>query len=218
MHGCYLDRGGHETYEGSPWLYLFYVPGDMQGLIDLLGGREPFLERLEMLHSSGVLYMGDEQAFLTAFLFHYAGRPGLSAKKTHEYVPSMFNDTIEGIPGNDDSGAMGTFVLFSMLGIFPVAGQNVYLIIPPYFPSISITNPQTGNTATIRNVNFDSSYEKVCIQSAKLNGEAYTKNWIDHSFFLNGGTLDLVLGETESSWGTRQEDLPPSLSTGIYLG
>lgn len=218
FHGCYLDRGGHETYEGSPWLYLFYVPGDMKGLIDLLGGREPFLRRLEKLHDSGVLYMGDEQAFLTAFLYHYAGRPGLSAKKTHQYVPSMFNDTVGGIPGNDDSGAMGTFVLFSMLGIFPSAGQNVYLVIPPFFPKISITNPQTGKTAIIRSVNFDPTYKNVYIQAAKLNGRPYTKNWIDHNFFLNGGRLDLVLGETESTWGTRQEDVPPSLSTGLYFG
>jgi putative alpha-1,2-mannosidase len=197
---------------------LFYVPGDVQGLIDLLGGREAFLQRLEKLHSSAVLYMGDEQAFLTAFLYHYAGRPGLSAKMTHRYVPSMFNDTIAGIPGNDDSGAMGTFVLFSMMGIFPSAGQNVYFIIPPYFPSVSITNPQTGKTAKIKNVNFDATYRNVYIQSAKLNGRPYTKNWIDHNFFLHGGTLELVLGETESSWGTRQAGVPPSLSTGLYLG
>jgi putative alpha-1,2-mannosidase len=190
----------------------------MQGLIDLLGGRGAFLQRLEKLHDSGVLYMGDEQAFLTAFLYHYAGRPGLSARKTHQYVPSMFNDTVGGIPGNDDSGAMGTFVLFSMFGVFPSAGQNVYLIIPPFFPSISVTNPQTGKTATIRNINFDPTYKNVYIQSAKLDGRPYTKNWIDHNFFLNGGTLDLVLGETESSWGTRQEDVPPSLSTGLYFG
>ncbi|GIZ37231.1 hypothetical protein CKM354_000068500 [Cercospora kikuchii] len=216
--GCYLNPSGHETYEGSPWLYLFYVPGDMQGLIDLLGGKEAYLARLDKLHSSGVLYMGDEQAFLTTFLYHYAGRPALSAKITHHYIPSMFNDTIEGIPGNDDSGAMGTFVFFSMLGIFPSAGQSVYFIIPPFFPSVSIKNPQTGKTATIRNVNFDPTYKKMFIQSAKLNGKKYTKNWLDHTFFLEGGTLDLVLGETESEWGTRQEDVPPSLSTGLYFG
>ncbi|SMQ54854.1 unnamed protein product [Zymoseptoria tritici ST99CH_3D7] len=217
FHGCYLNPSGHETYEGSPWTYLFFVPGDMQGLITLLGGREAFLARLEKLHDSGVLYMGDEQAFLTAFLYHYAGRPGLSAKRTHMYIPDMFNDTITGIPGNDDSGAMGTFVFFSMLGVFPSAGQNVYFIIPPYFPSVSIKNPQTGKTATIRNVNFDPTYEKMYVQSAKLNGRTYTKNWIDHEFFLNGGTLDLVLGDVESEWGTREEDCPPSLSTGLHL-
>ncbi|CAK4032648.1 related to alpha-1,2-mannosidase subfamily [Lecanosticta acicola] len=216
--GCYLNAGGHETYEGSPWLYLFYVPGDMAELAKLLGGRDAYLERLHKLHNSGVLYMGDEQAFLTAFLYHFAGRPGLSSKETHRYIPGMFNDTIEGIPGNDDSGSMGTFVFFSMLGIFPSAGQSVYFIIPPYFPSVSITNPQTGKRATIRNVNFDPTYKKIYVQSAVLDGKKYTKNWIDHNFFLDGGTLELVLGDTESEWGTKEEDLPPSLSTGLYFG
>ena len=215
--GCYLSSGGHETYEGSPWLYLFYVPHDMAGLVKALGGRESYLSRLHKLHNSGVLYMGDEQAFLTAFLYHYGGRPGLSVKETHRYIPSMFNDTIRGIPGNDDSGAMGTFVLFSMLGIFPNAGQSVYFIIPPFFPSVSIKNPQTGKTATIRNVNFDPTYKKVYIQSARLNGADYRKNWIDHSFFLEGGTLELVLGTEESEWGTRDEDLPPSISTRLSM-
>lgn len=216
--GCYLTSSGHETYEGSPWLYLFYVPGDMQGLIDLLGGGEAFLKRLNTLHDSGVLYMGDEQAFLTAFLYHYAGRPGLSAKKVHHYIPSIFNDTIEGIPGNDDSGAMGMFVVFSMMGVFPSAGQNVYFIVPPFFPSVSITNPQTGKTATIRSINFNPTYKNVYIQSAKLNGKVYTKNWIDHNFFLEGGVLELVVGDRESDWGTGRGDVPPSLSTGLYLG
>jgi hypothetical protein len=64
----------------------------------------------------------------------------------------------------------------------------------------------------IRNVNFDASYTNVYIQSATLNGEPYTKNWIDHSFFTEGKELVLTLGRNERSWGTRVEDLPPSLS------
>ena len=88
-----------------------------------------------------------------------------------------------------------------MMGIFPNAGQNVYFITPPFFRVVSITSQITGKTATIRNVNFDAEYEAIYIQSATLDGQPYTKNWIDHAFFL------------ESDWGTRDEDLPPSLST-----
>jgi putative alpha-1,2-mannosidase len=107
---------------------------------------------------------------------------------------------------------MGSFVAMSMMGLFPNPGQNVYLITPPYFESISIKSPLTGKTAIIRNVNFDPSYQAIYIQSATLNGEIYTKNWIDHSFFTEGKELVLTLGRNESSWGTRVEDLPPSLS------
>lgn len=87
----------------------------------------------------------------------------------------------------------------------------VYFITPPFFESISIRNGQTGKTATIRNINFDPSGKNIYIQSATLDGEAYTRNWLQHSFFLEGGTLELTLGAQESAWGTRQEDVPPSL-------
>jgi putative alpha-1,2-mannosidase len=130
-------------------------------------------------------------------------------------IPSHFNSSQDGLPGNDDSGAMASFTIFSMMGLFPNPGQNVYFITPPFFPSISITNPLTNNTATIRNVNFDKEYKNIYIQSVKLNGQDYTKNWIGHEFFTQGWTLELVLGEKESDWGTRKEDRPPSMSDNL---
>ncbi|KAG4441758.1 hypothetical protein IFR05_002749 [Cadophora sp. M221] len=210
---CYLDGGGGETYEGACWLYTFFVPQDMAALVVLLGGPEEFTKRLNFLHESGLLYMGDEQAFLTVFLYHYSGRPGLSAKRAHAYIPKEFNNTINGIPGNDDSGAMGSFVTLTMMGVFPNPGQDVYFITPPFFKEISIFNGQTGKTATIKNINFDPEYKNIYIQSATREGKAWTRNWIDHSFFVEGGVLELELGPEESKWGTRNEDLPPSMST-----
>ncbi|KAL4963041.1 glycoside hydrolase family 92 protein [Aspergillus stella-maris] len=207
---CYLNEDGHETYEGSTWLYTFFVPQDMAALIKTLGGPADFVSRLEFLHDSGILYLGDEQAFLTVFQFHYAGRPAVSSERAHSYIPSQFNTTTGGIPGNDDSGAMGSFAVFSMLGLFPVHGQDVYLITPPFFKEVSIRNDVTGKVATIRNINFDPAYKSIYIQSATRDGEPWTKNWIGHDFFMEGGVLELELGDTESKWGTKIEDLPPS--------
>ncbi|KAL2858554.1 glycosyl hydrolase family 92-domain-containing protein [Aspergillus pseudoustus] len=209
---CYLNADGHETYEGSCWLYTFFVPQDMAALIQTLGGPDQFVSRLEYLHESGILYLGDEQAFLTVFQFHYAGRPGLSAARAHSYIPSQFNTTVGGIPGNDDSGAMGSFAVLSMIGLFPVHGQDVYLITAPFFKQVSIRNSVTGKIATIRNVDFDPSYGSIHIQSATRDGKPWRKNWIGHDFFADGGVLELELGPKESGWGTRIEDLPPSLS------
>jgi len=207
---CYLNSNGHETYEGSAWMYTFFVPQDMASLIRTLGGPDQFSARLSYLHTSGLLYIGDEQAFLPVFQFHYAGRPGLSAKFSHFYIPSQFNNTISGIAGNDDSGAMGSFTTLAMIGLWPVSGQDVYLITPPYFPEVSIISGQTGKKATVRNVNFDAEYANIYIQSATLDGRPYEKNWITHDFWLNGGVLELTLGKSESRWGTRRQDLPPS--------
>lgn len=214
MDICSLQRTGAETFESSIWEYSFFVPHDMASLITTFGGPAAFVDHLEYLHNEEITYIGNEPAFLTVFQYHYAGRPALSALRSHYYIPTFFKPTNGGLPGNDDSGAMGSFVAFSMIGLFPNPGQNVYLITPPYFESVNITSPLTGKTATIRNVNFDPSYKAVYIQNATLNGKPYTKNWIDHSFFTQGKELVLVLGTAESTWGTRKQDLPPSLGLG----
>ena len=207
---CSLTTNPSETFEASIWQYQFIVPQSVSTLISIMGGEEAFIKRLDFFHTSGLADISNEPVFLTVYLYHYAGRPALSTERIHTYVPASFNNTDSGLPGNDDSGAMGSFLFFSMIGLFPVAGQNVYLISPPFFEEVSIKNPLTGNTATVRNVGFDPSYENVYIQNATVNGKSWTKSWIGHDFFTEGWTLELVLGKTESDWGTKIEDRPPS--------
>jgi putative alpha-1,2-mannosidase len=108
---------------------------------------------------------------------------------------------------------MGSFTVLAMMGIWPVPGQDVYLISGPFFAEISICNRVTGNVATIRSVGFDLAYGAIYVQNATRDGKPWTRNWIGHDFFTSGGVLELVLGNGESTWGTRVEDLPPSLSS-----
>lgn len=214
---CYLNNNGHETYEGGAWLYTFYIPHDQATLIPTLGGPDEFLRRLKYLHETpGLFYIGNEQAYILLFLFHYIGRPGLSAQYAHRYIPSAFNDTLVGIPGNDDSGAMGSFTALTMMGIFPMSGQDVYLIIAPFFPEISITNQLTGKIATIKTKGFDPDYKNIYIQNATLNGKFYSRSWVTHKFFHDGGVLELELGPKESGWGTGKHNIPPSASTDFW--
>ncbi|KAJ6120452.1 hypothetical protein N7523_004732 [Penicillium sp. IBT 18751x] len=212
---CSLTSNPSETFESSIWEYLFYVPHDIARLITFVGGPEAFVARLDYFHESGLADIGNEPVFLTVYEYHYAGRPALSARRAHSYIPTSFNATHSGLPGNDDSGAMGSFLAWSMMGLFPNPGQNVYLITPPFFEAVEITHPETKQTATIRNVNFDKTYQNIYVQSAKLNGKPYTKSWIGHEFFTEGMTLELTLGDKESNWGISKEDLPPSLSDSI---
>lgn len=208
MHSCYYDTA-LDTYEGSPWLYSFYAPQDMSTLIGLMGGPDAFVERLRFFHMSGISYMGNEQGFLPVFQFHYAGRPGLSSFFTRGYIPSLFNASVNGIPGNDDC-AMGAFSAFAMMGFFPVAGQDVYLLTAPFFPEVRIRAKQPGKWAVIKVRNFDPRGVNKYIQRARLNGREYTKNWLTHNFFLKGGVLEFWVGEEEGSWGRGEGDLPPS--------
>ncbi|KAJ5246787.1 Alpha-1-2-mannosidase [Penicillium chermesinum] len=216
---CSLQNTGPETFESSIWEYSFFVPHDMAALITLFGGPAKFVSRLDYLHDNNITYIGNEPAFLTVYQYHYAGRPAKSTARVRTYIPDFFAPTPTGLPGNDDSGAMGSFVAMSMMGLFPNPGQSVYLITVPFFEAVDITSPVTGKTATIRVLNFEkfnsanNTGGSGFIQSATLNGEPYTKNWVDHDFFTEGKSLVLVLGKNESSWGTGPGDLPPSLST-----
>lgn len=185
----------------------------MAALIHVLGGPSSFIDRLDYMHDTQITYIGNEPSFLTVYQYHYAGRPGKSAKRAHFYIPKYFSPTVPGLPGNDDSGTMGAFVAMSMMGLFPNPAQDVYFINPPFFESVQYTSPLTGKKSTVKTVNFDSSYKNIYIQSATLDGKPYTKNWIDHSFFTEGKELVLTLGSKESEWGTDSADLPPSLST-----
>lgn len=213
---CSLTTNPSETFEASIWQYQFLVPQDMAGLISLMGGDDRFVDRLNFFHESGLADISNEPVFLTVFLYHYAGRPGLSASRIHTYIPASFTATNDGLPGNDDSGAMGSFLFFSMLGLFPVAGQDVYLISAPFFESVSVVHPVTGRTASVKVVGgWDATYASgVFIQNVTVNGEAWTKNWIGHAFFTEGWTMEIVLGAEESGWGTNVEDRPPSFAGG----
>ncbi|KAI3536102.1 glycosyl hydrolase family 92 [Colletotrichum filicis] len=207
---CSLTTNPSETFEASIWQYQFIVPHSTSTLIDLMGGDDAFVSRLNYFHASPLADISNEPVFLTVYLYHYAGRPGLSAERIHKYIPSAFNSSRGGLPGNDDSGAMGAFLAFSVMGLFPVAGQNVYLITPPFFEEVSVNSPVTGKNATIKCVGFDPAYKNIYVQSAKLDGEAYTKSWIGHEFFSQGKSLELTLGDKESDWGKSKEARPPS--------
>ncbi len=209
MHSCYYDTA-YETYEGSPWLYSFYAPQDMHTLVRLMGGRETFVRRLHYFHESGIAYMGNEQTFLPVFQFHYAGRPGLSSYWAHRYIPGQFNASVNGIPGNDDC-AMGAFSAFAFMGLFPVAGQSVYLLTAPFFREVRVRATNGRADAVFRVRNFDPTYASKYIQSATLDGRLYTRSWISHDIFIHGGVMEYTVGPEESpDWGTREEDLPPS--------
>lgn len=208
---CSLTTNPSETFEASIWQYQFLVPQDMGTLISLMGGEEAFLERLDYFHTSGLADISNEPVFSTVYLYHYAGRPGLSTQRIHTYVPGSFTATNAGLPGNDDSGAMGSFLFFSMAGLFPVAGQDVYLISAPFFESVSLTHPVTGKMATIRVTSgWDAGYQSIYIQNVTVNGQPWPKSWIGHDLFTEGWTIELSLGTMESGWGTATADRPPS--------
>ncbi|PWN52885.1 alpha-1,2-mannosidase, putative subfamily [Violaceomyces palustris] len=215
---CYLLRTQDtDFYEASAWQYSLFVPHDMSTLVKLMGGDETYLERVDHMWGADYGDVGDEVGFLPTYVYHYA-RNGYkrSVDRSLKILRENFNTTYGGLPGNDDSGAMGAYVVWSAMGLFPVAGTGVYLLSTPLFPGYKITSTVTGKTFELKTKNWDEASVNKYIVRATLNGEPYTKNWIEHGVFLEGSTLELTLGPDPTDFGSRVEDLPPSLSTGGF--
>lgn len=118
-------------YEALSAEYSLSVPHDVAGLIGLCGGDSAFRQRLDIFFDQGHYNVANEPSFLTPYLYHYIGRPDLSASRVSQIVRDNFFDTPAGLPGNDDSGAMSSWLIWAMLGRYPVAGQATWLQIPP---------------------------------------------------------------------------------------
>ena len=118
-------------YEGLSAEYSLSVPHDVPTLIQLCGGDSAFRRRLDIFFDEGHYNVGNEPSFLTPYLYSYIGRSDLSSRRVAEIVHRCFSDKADGLPGNDDSGAMSAWLLWAMLGRYPVAGQGKYITIEP---------------------------------------------------------------------------------------
>jgi putative alpha-1,2-mannosidase len=131
----------------------------------------------------------------------------LSVKYTRHTALSYYNAGKSGIPGNSDAGAMQTWILWSMIGLYPVTGQTTFLVGSPWFEHLSI-DLEDGKTLTVTSTggNRETAFY---VQSLKVNGDAWDKAWVTwDDIFANGGRLDFVLGEQPTRWANGT--LPPS--------
>jgi putative alpha-1,2-mannosidase len=129
---------------------------------------------------------------------------------------TWYTDNLFGIPGDEDGGGMTSFVVFSMMGFFPVtAGIPVYNIGSPVFTKVTINLPN-GKKFTINAP--ASSAENKYIQSATINGTPLNKPWFTHTELVNGATINFIMGSRPNrSWGSSPEDAPPSDGNQLYL-
>lgn len=133
-------------YEALSAEYSLSIPHDVPALVELCGGREAFRRRLDTFFDNGHYNVANEPSFLTPYLYHYIGRPELSEQRVAQIVTQHFTDRPDGLPGNDDSGAMSSWLIWAMLGKYPVAGQNKWLeIAPVHIPDTVATAKQAVN-------------------------------------------------------------------------
>ncbi len=205
---------GDFFYESQSWEISLYVPHNVPGLIAKCGGAEKFETRLDTFFINSrpnrqgwmdFYNVNNEPGFLTPMLYHYIGKPDKSSERIRQIIQAYFSINRNGLPGNDDSGAMSSWLVFHLMGFFPVAGQDIYLIGAPHFPKTTI---DLGNGKEFKVIAKNLSEKNRFIQSATLNGQPIDRAWFRHTEISNGGTLTLVMGESAAYWGS--SGLPPT--------
>ncbi len=222
----FSDHNGGEYMEGNGWQYSWFVPHDVKGLINLHGGNQAFVTKLDSLfeikedlkgaHSSpdisgliGQYAHGNEPSHHVAYMYNTAGMPWKTAERVDEILNTMYTTKTDGICGNEDCGQMSAWYVLSSMGFYPVNPANgVYQLGRPLFDKAEI-NLSNGKVFTV--FAKDNNKANKYIQSAMLNGKVLNKTWFTHKDMINGGELKLVMGsEPNKNWGI--EILPPSMS------
>jgi predicted alpha-1,2-mannosidase len=197
---------GDTFYEGNSWTYSTFVPQDIAAMIEKSGGAENFVRRLDAFFDVPGRYdVGNEPGFLAPYLYIWAGRPDKTDARVRQIIAASYHSGPDGLPGNDDSGAMSSWYAFGQMGIFPNAGQDVYLIGSPAYPQTTL-HLAGGKDFLIEARNL--SAENMYVTSATLNGRVLDRAWLRHREIAAGGRLVLTMANAPSRWA--QHNPPPS--------
>ena len=149
--------------------------------------------------------IGDEPDFLTPWLYNFINKSYKTVERVRGLVDGNFNDGPQGIPGNSDAGALNTWGLWAMLGLYPLVPTTVYLLSSPYFPEVNVSVNHDRTLSIVAHGLDTGTY----VQSVSVNGQDWGKNWIDHSdVMVEGGTIEFFLGPEATQWETGEA--PPS--------
>ena len=228
-------KWGDAFTEGNSWHYTWSVVNDVQGLIDLMGGKEKFVTKLDsvfilppiydesyykkVIHeiremqivNMGQYVHGNQPMQHVVYLYNYAGVPWKTQFWIKEMMNRLYTPTPDGYCGDEDTGQTSAWYVFSALGFYPVTpATDQYVLGAPMFRrvTISLTN---GKQITINAANNNNANRY--ISKLSMNGKPYTKNWISHGDLMNGASLDFVMSPIpDKIRGVQKEDLPFSYS------
>ncbi|MGK0252675.1 MAG: putative alpha-1,2-mannosidase [Mariniflexile sp.] len=229
-------KWGDAFTEGNSLHYTWSVFHDVQGLIDLMGGKEKFVSKLDevfemppkfddsyygqtiheiremQIVNMGNYAHGNQPIQHMIYLYNYANVPYKAQARVREVLTKLYSATPDGYCGDEDNGQTSAWYVFSSLGFYPVTpGSDEYVIGSPLFNKATITL-KNGNKFTIKTKH--NSVDNFYIQSANLNGKDYENNFLKFETIQNGGELQFNLGETPNkNWGSELENVPYSLST-----
>ena len=210
----YGGNGGHPFTEGNAWQYFWYVPHNIQALMELTGGTKAFEQKLDTFFTStykseqmnhnasgfvGQYAHGNEPSHHVAYLYNFAGQPWKTQKYVSHILNTLYNNTSSGYAGNDDCGQMSAWYVFSAMGFYPGnPADGRYIIGSPLLDecTLKLAGNKEFRIRTIRK-----SPEDIYIQSVTLNGKKHKDFFITHQDIMNGGTMVFKMGKKPSGWG-----------------
>ncbi|MGQ7867836.1 GH92 family glycosyl hydrolase [Sunxiuqinia sp. sy24] len=228
-------KWGDAFTEGNSWHYTWSVFHDMQGLIDLMGGKKEFTTMLDsvfvvppifddsyygqVIHeiremqimNMGNYAHGNQPIQHMIYLYNYAGQPWKTQHWVREVMDRLYTPQADGYCGDEDNGQTSAWYVFSAMGFYPVAPATPeYVIGAPLFKKITVS---LENGKTIEISAPENSADNRYIQSIKLNGKSYSKNYFNYDELMNGATINFEMGEkANKKRGTSEADFPYSFS------
>ncbi|GLB48604.1 GH92 family glycosyl hydrolase [Neptunitalea lumnitzerae] len=228
-------KWGDAFTEGNSWHYTWSVFHDVEGLIDLMGGKKAFTAKLDsvfqlepvfddsyyggtiheiremQIANMGQYAHGNQPIQHMIYLYNYAGEPWKTQYWVRETMNRLYLPTPDGYCGDEDNGQTSAWYVFSALGFYPVCpATDEYVLGAPLFKK-AVLHLENGNTITINA--SENSMENRYIQQIKLNGKKYSKNWYSHTELQKGATIDIDMSNTPNkNRGTAKKDAPYSLS------
>lgn len=208
--------------EGNAWQYTWLVPHDVHGLVALFKSEADFVGKLDSLFIvegdlgeeaspdiSGLIGQyahGNEPSHHILYMYNYVGQPWKGARLIRQTLRDMYQNSFDGLSGNEDVGQMSAWYVLSAMGLYQVepAGGK-FIIGTPLFDEVDVN---VGNGRSFRIVACDNSSENIYVQSAKLNGRPYTRSYLMFQDIVRGGTLELQMGPQPSAWGTKKGERP----------
>ncbi len=208
------SRHSKDDYtEGNAFQWSWFVPHDVKGLIDLMGGKEKFTEKLDTLFATsseltgeeissdisgliGQYAHGNEPSHHITHLYNFVGQSWKTQKLTNQIMSTLYFNNPNGLAGNEDCGQMSAWYVLNAMGFYSFCpGEPVYSICRPIFGKVEI-NLSNGKKFTV--IAKNNSPENLFVQSVKLNGIALEKPFFTHKDILNGGELDFEMGPAEN--------------------
>jgi len=208
--------------EANSWQYSFYVPQDVSGFINLLGGKDKLEAQLDELFSAKTETSGRDQSDITgligqyahgnepshhmAYLYNFVNKPHKTQEKVHQILTELYKNDPDGVSGNEDCGQMSAWYVLSSMGFYSVTpGSNQYIIGTPLFDKATI-NLENGKQFTI--VANNVSDTKKYIEYVKLNGTELNKTFLNHNDIVSGGTLEFTMTDNPGIWGSKDDQEP----------